>query len=134
MCLQFHRMTATILFGRQITVDGVRQDIDLTSDKRNESSGGPLTGMQRTAGMTQITKHDRVTETAVIATATSDHGDIRVGQCVMAHQFRVIRGRIEQRRELGFRQLLPPRHARLPEHRNRETNRSGPASRPGCRV
>ena len=79
MCLQFQRMTAAILFRCQITVDGIGQDIDLTGDKRNESSGGPLTGMQRTAGMTQITKHDRVTEAAVIATATSDHGDIRIG-------------------------------------------------------
>jgi hypothetical protein len=71
-------------------------------------------GVKGTARVTQIAKHKCITEAAVIATAPSDHRDIRVGQCVKTDQFTPIRGRIEQLGDLDFGQLLPSCHLRLP--------------------
>ena len=64
--------------------------------------------------MTQVAEHECVAEAAVITTTTLDHRHICVRQCVMADQFTLIRGRIEQCGDLGFGQLRSSCHLCLP--------------------
>jgi hypothetical protein len=78
LVLQFHRVASAILFGPRVFMDGVRKNIDLIGDKRDEGDGGLFTGVQGTARMTQVTKHERVPEPVMIATAALNHRDIGV--------------------------------------------------------
>jgi hypothetical protein len=63
--------------------------------------------------MEQVAKHKRIAETVLIATAAPDHGEVRGGQCVMAHQLALVGWRIKQRGELGSGQNLSSRHSGL---------------------
>ena len=103
-------MTPTSLFGREIVVDDFGMNIDLIGNKRDKSCRWPLLGVQGAARMTQVAKHERVTETVVTTAATLDHREIRIRQCVMAHQFTLIGKRIEQCADLGLAQLRPSCH------------------------
>jgi hypothetical protein len=47
-----------------------------------------------------------VAEAIMIATTAPDRCEVRSRQCVVAYQLTLIRGRIEQRGDLGFGQLL----------------------------
>ena len=97
----------------------------------NETSaaGGRSLVSQRPPRMAQVAQHQRVAEAAVIAAAAPNHREIRLGQRVMAHQLTRLRGRIEQRGDLGFGQLLSAHRSCSPEAWRRQTSRSGPGSR-----
>ena len=92
----------------------LRKNVDLLGDERQQRGRRSLAGAQRTAGIAQVAKHQRVTEAVVIAAAAPNRGEVRVGQRVVADQLTLIRRRIEQRGDLGFGQLLPSRHSCLP--------------------
>lgn len=70
--------------------------------------------MQGAAGMTQVAKHERIAEAAMVTTAAPDHREICIRQRVVAHQFTLIRGRAEQCADLGFGQLRSSCHSSLP--------------------
>ena len=55
-------------------------------NKRDQSSRRPFTDAQGTPGIAEVAKHQRVAEAAVIASTAPDRGDIRLGQCIVAHQ------------------------------------------------
>lgn len=111
--LKLYSVTPTSLFRCEIVVEDFGMNIDLIRNKRDNSCRWPLLGVQGAARMTQVAKHERVAEAAVITTATPDHRDIRIGQCVMAHQFTLLRKRIEQCADLRFGQLRPSCHSCL---------------------
>src|SRR5438270_11199072 len=50
----------------------------------------------------------------MIATTAPDRCEVRSRQCVVAYQLTLIRGRIEQRGDLGFGQLLSSHHSCFP--------------------
>jgi hypothetical protein len=103
-------MTPTSLLRSEVVIEDFGMNIDLRGNKRDKSSRWSLAGVQGTAGMTQIAKHERVTKAVVITAATPAHHDIRIRQCVMAYQFTLIGKRIEQCADLGFAQLRPSCH------------------------
>ena len=82
---------------------------------RESGRGGRSPRVSGRPGIAQVAKHQRVTETIMIATAAPDRGEVRGGQCVVAHQLTLIRRRIEQRGDLGFGQLLSSHHSCLPD-------------------
>lgn len=63
--------------------------------------------------MAHVAEHERIAETVLIATAAPDHGEVRRGQCAMAHQLALIGWRVEQRGEQGSGQNLSSRHSGL---------------------
>jgi len=104
--LQFRSVAPTVLLRAQIIVEGFRLNLDLLGNKRDKSSRRSFTDAQGTPGIAEVAKHQRVAESAVIAPAPPDQGDIRLGQCVVAQQLTLIRKRIKQRGNLGLGQLL----------------------------
>jgi hypothetical protein len=96
-----------------IFVDAVRKSLDLICNERQQRRRRPLTSTQRPARKAQVAKHQRVTETILVATATADRGQISVGQRVVADQLTLVRRRFEQFRDLGFAQSLPSCHSCL---------------------
>ena len=76
--LQFRRMTSAVLLGGEIVIDGFRRNISLLGDKRDESSRGLFRSVQRTTGITQVTKHKPIAEAVVIAAAALDHRDVHI--------------------------------------------------------
>ncbi len=76
--LQLGGMTSAVPLGDQIFVDRLRKNTDLIGDKREERSRRSLTGAQRTAGITQVAKHQSMTEAVVIATAAPDRREVSV--------------------------------------------------------
>jgi hypothetical protein len=110
--LQFRRMTPAVLLRGEIVINGFRRTSVCSATNETRAAGGRCA--QGTTGVTQVAKHKRVAEAVMIATAASDHRDIRIGKRVVAHQFTLIGERIEQRGELGFGQLLPSCHSHLP--------------------
>jgi hypothetical protein len=76
--LQLGGMRPAAPLGEQIFVDRLRKNIDLISDKCEERSRRFFTGAQRTAGITQVAKHQSMTEAVVIATAALDRREVSV--------------------------------------------------------
>ena len=113
LVLQFNRMALTIPFHGKVFVDGLWKSVDLRGDERDKGRRRPLVGLQGPARMAKVAEHKRIAETVLIATAAPDHGEVRGGQRVMAHQLALISWRIEQRGEQGSRQNLPARHSGL---------------------
>ena len=62
--------------GTASIVGRVGRDVDLLGNEVQHIRGRALAGAQRTAGVTQVAKHQRVTEAVVIATAASDGGEV----------------------------------------------------------
>jgi hypothetical protein len=108
--LHFGYMALSVALCGEIVVNGFRKDIDLLCDEREKRPWRSLARLQRAAGVTEITEHEGLAETVMIATTAPDHRHIRGGQRVMAHQLTLLCRRVEQRRDLGFGQLLPSRH------------------------
>src|SRR5208283_1020215 len=106
-------MALTVSFLGKVFVKSLRRSINLAGDERDKGRWRPLIGLQGPAWMTQISEHERIAETVLIATASLDHGEVRGGKRVMAHQLALISRRIEQRRELGSSQNLLSRHSGL---------------------
>ena len=106
-------MTSAVLLRGKIVIEGFWRNIDLLGDKGDENRRWTFVDAQRAAGVTQVAKHQRITEAAMVTTAAPDHRDICIGQRVVAHQLTLIRGRTEQRGDLGFGQLLPSCHSCL---------------------
>ena len=127
--LQFGGMPAAVLLGGEVVIDGPRPHIDLVGDERDQGRRRPLIRPQRPSWMAQIAQHQRVAEAAVIASAAPSHREIRLGQRVIAHQLAPVRGRIEERGDLGLGQLLSAHRSCSPEASRRQTSRSEPRSR-----
>jgi len=127
--LQVGGMTLSIALSGKVVVKGIRKNIDLLCDEREQRSWRSLARLQRTARITEITEHECLSELIMIATRAPDHREIRGGQRVMTHHLTLLGGRIEQRCDLGFGQLLASRHSCLPGLRCRQTSRPGPESR-----
>ena len=102
--LQFGSMSSAILLRGEVVTDGFRPHVDLFGDKRDQGCRRPLIGPQRPPWMAEVAQHQRVAETAVIASAAPNHRKIRLGQRVIANQLTWLRGRIEQRGDLGLAQ------------------------------
>jgi len=127
--LQFGSMSAAILLRGEVVTDRLRPHIDLFGDKRDQGRRRPLIGPQRPPWMAQVAQHQRVAETAVIASATPNHREIRLGQRVIANQLTRLRGRIEQRGDLGLAQLLSAHRSCSFETSRRQASRSEPRCR-----
>jgi hypothetical protein len=74
-------------------------------DKNGPFVTSGLIDPQGLSRITEIAKHQRVAEAAVIAPTPPDHGDIGLAECAVAHQLTRIGRWIEQRGDLGFGQL-----------------------------
>ncbi len=89
-------MPAPVLIHPQISTEGIRQDVDLCSDERDQGRIGYLAGMERPAGIPQVTEHESQTETMVIAPPAPDHCKIRSRQRVVTNYAASISRRVEQ--------------------------------------
>src|SRR5271166_2334352 len=134
LLLALDDVTLPVPIRGEIFVDGIRKNVDLISDERQQSSRRPLTGTQRATRETQITEHQCVAETVMIPTATPDRCEISFGEREVAHQLTLLGRRLKQLRYLDFAQSLPARHSGLPEPWFQQTSRSAPASRSKCCV
>jgi hypothetical protein len=76
--LQLGGMTPAVPLGDQIFVERLRKNTDLIGDKCEERSRRSFTGAQRTARITQVAKHQSMTEAVVIATAAPDRREVSV--------------------------------------------------------
>src|SRR5208337_25524 len=85
-----------------------------SATNETRAAGGRSLTCRGTAGMTQVAKHERIAEAAMLTTAAPNDRDICIRQRVVAHQFTLIRRRTEQRGDLGFGQLLSSCHSCLP--------------------
>lgn len=111
--LAFDRLTLAAPLGGEVVVDHIRQNLDLVRDESQQRRRWPLAGAQRTAGKTQVAKHERVAEAVVVAAAAPDRCKVGGGQGEVAHQFALICRRVEQLRNLDVTQSLPSRHSCL---------------------
>ncbi len=104
--LTFDRMTLPIAFLPQIAVDGIPGNVDLLCDKREQR-------VRRAPRIAQVAKHQRLTETIVVATTTSVRRQIGVREREVAHELAAFRGRIIQLRDLRLAQPLSSCHSCL---------------------
>ena len=79
--LQLGGMASTVPLGGQEFVDCARKDLDLLGNKGKQRRRRTFTGAQRTTGMVQIAKDQRLTEAIVVAATPS-----------VRHQVSVLRG------------------------------------------
>jgi|SRR5271166_9171 len=68
LLLALDDVTLPVPIRGEIFVDGIRKNVDLISDERQQSSRRPLTGTQRATRETQITEHQCITDTVMIPT------------------------------------------------------------------
>ena len=107
------RMPLSTAVRREILVDAARKHVDLRRHERQQGRRRPLASAERASGKAQVAEHQCISQTVLIAAATPDCHKIRVGERVVPDQFTLRRRRLEQRRDLGFVQLLPSRHVSL---------------------
>jgi len=76
--LQLGRVAPAVPLGRQIVVNRLWKNVDLFGNKSKEWLRWPFVGPQRTTGIPQVAKHERLTEAVVIATAAVDCGEVSI--------------------------------------------------------
>ena len=109
-------MGPAIPIGGEICVDRSWENPKLFSNEYKERFWRSFIDAQRPTRISQVAKHERPTDTVVIATAATDYREVIVRKCVMTYQLTPIVSRIEQRGDLGFAQLLSSRHLNLLGH------------------
>ena len=85
--LAFDGMALAIPLLGDVCVDRCGKDIDLFSNKYQQSRWWPLTNAHSATGMSQVAAHPGIAETVVITAAAVDRCQVGFRQSVMADQF-----------------------------------------------
>jgi hypothetical protein len=104
--LAFNGMSLPVPFRPEIRLDRRRKSVNLLCHKGRQLCRRPLAGSQRTTRTAQIAQHQCATEAIMLAPTPMNDREIAGGQRVVADEFTRLRGRIEQRGDLGLGQLL----------------------------
>ena len=127
--LTFNRVSLPIPLRREIRLDRRRKSVNLLCHEGSQLCRRPLTDSQRTTRIAQVAQHECATEAVLLAPTPMDDREITGGQRIVADEFTPLRGRIEQRGDLGLGQLLSAHRLCSPEVSHRQTSRSEPGSR-----
>ena len=127
--LAFNGVSLPVPLGREIRLHRRRKSVDLLCHKSRQLCRRPLTSSQRTTRIAQIAQHECATEAVMLAPTPMNDREITGGQRIVTDEFTRIRGRIEQRGDLGLGQLLSAHRSCSPEVLHRQTSRSELGSR-----
>jgi len=87
LLLAFDGVALAVPFLGEVFVDRCRKNIDLFSNKCQQSGWWPLANAHGAAGISQVAAHKGIAETVVITTAAVDRYQVGFRQSVMADQF-----------------------------------------------
>jgi hypothetical protein len=127
--LAFNGVSLPVPLGREIRLHRRRKSVDLLCHESRQHCRRPLTSSQRTTRIAQIAQHECATEAVMLAPTPMNDREITGGQRIVTDEFTRIRGRIEQRGDLGLGQLLSAHRSCSPEVLHRQTSRSELGSR-----
>jgi hypothetical protein len=95
LLLAFDGVALAIPLLGKVCVDRCWKNIDLFSNKRQQSGWWPLTNAHGATGISQVAAHEGVAEAVVITAAPVDRCQVGFRQSVMADQFALFCWRIK---------------------------------------
>jgi hypothetical protein len=112
--LALNGVSLPVPLGRQIRLHRRRKSVDLLCHESRQLCRRLFTSSQRTTRIPQIAQHQCATEAVMLAPTPMNDREITGGQRIVTDEFTGIRGRIEQRGDLGLGQLLSAHRFMLP--------------------